>query len=118
MFLSYPTSAAGACCVRMPVGGQWDNVTTIVLFHTFIHSGYLYSAPSRNLVRGARSPAMAKEKCLKELAERRRIVPLQQAEYKREFIPSGGANDRESSMLFKHRAGPRNQELTMSLVGS
>src|SRR6218665_2428512 len=33
--------------------------------HSFIHSGYLYSAPSRNLLRGALSPATVKEKCLK-----------------------------------------------------
>jgi len=45
--------------------------------HSFIstvHSGYLYSAPSRNLLRGALSPAMVKEKCLKKLAERRHVV--------------------------------------------
>ena len=37
--------------------------------HSFIHSGYLYNAPSRNLLRGTLSPATAKEKCLKKLAE-------------------------------------------------
>ena len=52
----------------------------------FIHSGYLYSAPSRNLLRGALSPAMAKEKCLKKLAEGRHIVPEEQAQRKRELI--------------------------------
>jgi len=78
----------------------------------FIHSGYSYSAPSRNLLRGAFSLATAKEKCLKKLAEGRHIVPGQQAQRKREFIPSGGANHREISTLFKRRAGPRNQELT------
>src|SRR6218665_3853168 len=36
-------------------------------FYSFIHSGYLYSAPSRNLLRGAPSPATVKEKCLKKL---------------------------------------------------
>src|SRR6218665_2940956 len=40
------------------------------MFVTFIHSGYLHSASSRNLVRGALSPAAAKEKCLKNLAEK------------------------------------------------
>jgi len=44
------------------------------IVHSFIHSGYLYSAPSRNLLRGALSPAMVKEKCLKKLAERRHVV--------------------------------------------
>jgi len=29
--------------------------------NSFIHSGYLYSAPSSNLLRGALSPATAKE---------------------------------------------------------
>src|SRR6218665_3164896 len=42
--------------------------------HSFIHSGYLYSAPSRKLLRGALSPATVKEKCLKKLAERRHVV--------------------------------------------
>src|SRR6218665_610547 len=69
------------------------------VFHSFIHSGYLYSAPSRNLLRCALSPATGKEKCLKKLVERRHIVPGQQAQCKREFIPSGGANNRESSTL-------------------
>src|SRR6218665_4144562 len=32
--------------------------------NSFIHSGYLYSSPSRHLLRGALSPATAKEKCL------------------------------------------------------
>ena len=44
------------------------------LIHSFIHSEYLYSAPSRNLLRGILSPAMAKEKRLKKLAERRHVV--------------------------------------------
>src|SRR6218665_3495101 len=61
-----------------------------------------------------RSPVPAKEKCLKTLAERRHVVPWQQAQCKRESIPSGGANNIESSTLFKRRAGPRNQELTTS----
>ena len=64
---------------------------------SFIHSGYLYSALSRNLLRGALSPATAKEKCLRKLAERRHVVPGQQAPCKRELIPGGGANNRESS---------------------
>ena len=42
--------------------------------HSFIHSGYLCSAPSRNLLRGALSPATVKEKCLKKLEERRHFV--------------------------------------------
>src|SRR6218665_1783417 len=83
-------------------------------FIHFIHSGYLYSAPSRNLLRGALSPATVKEKCLKKLAESRHVVPRQQVQCKREFIPSGGANNRESSTLLKRRAGPRNQKLTTS----
>ena len=44
------------------------------IIYSFIHSGYLYSAPSRNLLRGALSPATVKEKCLKKLAERRHVV--------------------------------------------
>ena len=56
---------------------QW-NVAKVLsrnrFLNTFIHSGYLYSAPSRNLLWGALSPAMAKEKCLRKLAERRHAV--------------------------------------------
>src|SRR6218665_3818018 len=55
----------------------------------FIYSGYLYSTPSRNLLRGNISPVRAKEKCLKKLAERRHVVPGQQAQCKRKLIPSG-----------------------------
>src|SRR6218665_1993470 len=85
-----------------------------LLLVIIIHSGYLYSGPSRNLLKSALSQAMAKDKCLKKLAERRCIVLGQQAQHKREFIPSGGASHRESSTLFKRRVGPRNQELTTS----
>src|SRR6218665_1836063 len=84
------------------------------LIHSFRILSYLHSAPSRNLLRGALSPATAIEKCPKKLTERRHVVPGQQAECKREFISSGGANNRESSTLFKRRAGPRKQELTTS----
>src|SRR6218665_2314900 len=40
---------------------------------SLIYSRYSYSTPSTNLLRGA-SPAMAREKCLKKLAERRHIA--------------------------------------------
>ena len=69
----------------------------------FIHSGYLYIAPPRSLLRGALSPATAKAKCLKKLAKGRHNVPWQQAQRKREFIPSGWDNHRESSTLFNSR---------------
>src|SRR6218665_2491553 len=52
-------------------------VSTII--PSFIHSGYLYSAPSRNLLRVALSPATVEKKCLKNLAERRHVTPRQQA---------------------------------------
>src|SRR6218665_3654455 len=68
---------------------------TVQHFWAIIHSfrGYLYSAPSRNLLRGALSPATAKEKCHKKLAERRHAVLGQQAQCKR-----------ESSRLYSHYA--------------
>ena len=65
------------------------NIATSTFIHSFIHSGYLYSTPLRNLLRGALSPATAKEKCLKKLAQRRH-VPGQEVQCKREFITSGG----------------------------
>ena len=44
--------------------------------HSFIPDIYIAPcAPTRNLLRGALSPAAAKEKCLKKLAERRHIDP-------------------------------------------
>jgi len=61
-------------------------------WRSFIHSRYLYSAPSRNLLRVALSPATAKEKCLEKLAVRRHNVPRQEGQCKREFIPSWGVN--------------------------
>jgi len=42
------------------------------------------------------------------------MIALQEAQRTREFISSEGANHRESSTLFKPRAGPKNQELTTS----
>src|SRR6218665_1447274 len=92
---------------------RFTNSSVALPTHT-IYSVYLYSTPSRNLLRGALSPATTKEKCLKKLGGSRHIAPGQQAQRKRKFIPSGGANHRESSTQFKRRVGPRNQELTMS----
>ena len=66
----------------------WSNTLCYFYFYSFIHSGYLYSAPSRNLLRGALSPATAKEKCLEKLAERRHIVPGQEVQCKRASSPS------------------------------
>jgi len=83
------------------------------LYYSFIPED-LYSTPPRNLLRGALSPVMAKEKCFKRLAEGRHIVPGQQAQRKLELSPSGGDNHGESSTLFKRRADPRNEELSSS----
>src|SRR6218665_2942865 len=60
-------------CVH-PEESEGENICPDDSLHSFIHSGYLYSAPSRNLLRGALSPARVKEKCLKKLAERRHVV--------------------------------------------
>src|SRR6218665_1884335 len=44
-----------------------SKLTTVkTQWRSFIHSGYLYSAPSRNLPRGALSPATAKERSLQK----------------------------------------------------
>ena len=45
--------------------------------------------------------ATAKEKCLKKFAKAKHIVPGQQEQRKREFIPRGGAHHRESSTLLR-----------------
>ena len=45
----------------------------IIDINSFVHFGYLYSAHSRNLLRGALSPATVKKKCLEKLAERRHV---------------------------------------------
>src|SRR6218665_3165107 len=104
---------------NMKFSGQIFRLTSLVGLvssgvqgvHSFIPD--IYIAPlQENLLRGALSPATVKEKCLEKLAERRH-VPRQQAQCKRELIPSGWANNRERSTLFKRRAGP-NQELTTS----
>src|SRR6218665_1133480 len=60
----------------------WNEIDHGAFIHSFIHSGCLYSTPSRNLLRGALSPAKAKEICLKKPADRRQIVPGQQAQGK------------------------------------
>src|SRR6218665_1534768 len=65
----------------------------------FIHSRYLYCAPSRNLHSSALSPVTAKEIRFKKLAEGGHIVAGHAASA-REFIPSGGAN--RIIILVKH----------------
>src|SRR6218665_216420 len=64
------------CCLhRLHEWVIWQLLTALPPHvRSFIHSGYSYSAPSRNLLRGALSPATVKEKCLKKLAERRHVV--------------------------------------------
>jgi len=42
-------------------------ISILHLLQSFIRSGYLYSASSRNLLRCALSPVTAKEKCLRRL---------------------------------------------------
>src|SRR6218665_466351 len=93
----------------------WFNACLIPSFCTFIHSFILdiYIAPLQEAYSEALSVQLWSKRN-KKLAERRHVVPRQQAQCKRELILSGGANNRESSTLFKHRAGPRNQELTTS----
>src|SRR6218665_1743849 len=58
--------------------GQKSRIPELIpiawFIHSFIHSGYLYSSPSRNLLRGALGPATVKEKSLMKLAERRHVV--------------------------------------------
>jgi len=75
----------------LDVISQWIVNCNCNYDYSFIHSGYLYRTPSRNLLGGALSPAKAKEKCLEKLAERRYIVLGQEAQCK-EFIPSGEAS--------------------------
>src|SRR5688572_15811471 len=48
--------------------------------HSFIHSEHLYSAPSRNLLRGAPSPATAKQRRLEKAAVSRQIAARHQAQ--------------------------------------
>jgi len=60
---------------------------------------------------GALSPATAKEKCPKKLVEWRHVVSGQKAQCKREFIPSGGANNRESADRARGtKSSPRAEE--------
>src|SRR6218665_3422847 len=84
--------------------------------HSFIPDIYIvYIAPFKETYSEALSVQLRPTRNIcKKLAEGRHVVRGQQAECKREFIPSGGANNRESSTLFKRRAGPRNQKLTTS----
>ena len=63
---------------------------------------------------------MAKEKCRKKLPERRHIVPGQQAQRKREFIPSGGANLRpayrdQSSKMGQSQLGVKSLGIFLSV---
>jgi len=45
----------------------WGAQAAVTEEDCFIHSGHLFSAPPRNLLRGALSRSSAKEKCLRSL---------------------------------------------------
>src|SRR6218665_3776546 len=76
--------------------------------HSFIPD--IYIAPLQETYSEALSVQLwPKRNVFKKVVERRHIVLGQQAQRKRELIPSGGANHRESSMETTHRyPDPRN----------
>ena len=92
--------------------------TAVQSFISFIHSFRIFiQRPFKKPTQRRSQSSYGQREMSQKLAERRHVVLRQQAECKREFIPSGGANNRESSTLLKRRAGPRNQELTTSSSG-
>ena len=68
-------------------------------FHSFIHYGDLYSAPSRLLLRSAPDPCTAKKKSFETRVECVRKNPGVQSLRQRKSIPHRGANHRECTGL-------------------
>src|SRR6218665_804414 len=88
------------------------------IFYSFnysfiVHSGYfLEIAPLQQSYPKTLSVQLRPNS---NVLRRRHVAPGQQAHCKREFIPSGGAKNRESSTLFKGRAGPKNEGIGWKL---
>src|SRR6218665_1979727 len=88
------SSVINDCAVSSEVRQAVDNS------NSFIHSfKNLLGAPSRNLLRGAPSPATAIQISLKQPAKRTFIIFRQDTNFQRESIPGGGANNGECATL-------------------
>src|SRR6218665_10691 len=79
-------------------------------FHSFIHYGDLYSAPSRLLLRTASDPCTAKKKSFETRVECVRKNPGAQSLRQRKPIPHRGANHRECTGLGCGCTSERNKE--------
>src|ERR1700733_1125011 len=83
------------------------------VIHSFIHSGNLYSAPSRKLLRGAPSPATFEKEGLKSSKEAKwRINLRERTQVSWKAIPSNRTNHREGPMLDTSQTSTRNHKLT------
>src|SRR6218665_1261228 len=76
----------------------------------FIHYGYLYSAPSRLLLRSAPDPCTAKMKSFETRVECVRKKPGEQSLQQRKPIPHRGTNHRECTGLGCGCTSKRNKE--------
>src|SRR6218665_1698481 len=81
-----------------------------VYFHSFIHYGDLYSAPSRLLLRSDPDPCTAKKKSFETRVECVRKNPGEQSLRQRKPIPHRGTNHRECTGLGCGCTSKRNKE--------
>src|SRR6218665_1467198 len=77
-----------------------------------IYRWNLYSASSRQLLRGAPSPGPGENKRFKELVKRAPQIPWKRADFRWETIPNRGAHNREGPMLFNGGASMRHHKIT------
>src|SRR6218665_178368 len=76
-----------------------DHVVFYSFVHSFIHSGDLYSASSRLLLRGAPSPVTAKEERLEGNIKFGRAGHQQRTQLNREIIPCQWAHNRKGPVM-------------------
>src|SRR6218665_3315623 len=83
--------------------------------HSFIHTEHLYSASSRELLRGAPDSSTAKKSSLK-LRKKTQVTRLyrQSPKLRREPIPDRGTHHGKSTALLSGGTSKRDQEKTMS----
>src|SRR6218665_3382322 len=95
-------------CLRK--SGQSRKSKKLFRFHSFIHYGDLYSAPSRLLLRSAPDPCTTKKKSFETRVECVRKNPGEQSLRQRKPIPHRGTNHRECTGLGCGCTSKRNKE--------
>src|SRR6218665_1673661 len=89
------------------------NVDSRVLVKTIYLYINLYSAPSRQLLRGAPSPGSAKQESLEEFIKRTGKVMQERTKFRGKIIPNRGTHNRESPFLSGGSASTWHQKVPL-----